>query len=37
MELNNGGSHVRIEIVYHKNLVLRGHSFILVTKLNSTQ
>jgi hypothetical protein len=35
MELNNGGSHVSIETVYHKNLVLRGHSFTLVTKLNS--
>jgi hypothetical protein len=35
MELNNGRSHVCIETVYHKNLVLRGHSFILVTKSNS--
>jgi hypothetical protein len=35
MELNNGGSHVCIETVYHKNLVLRGHNFMLVTKLNS--
>jgi hypothetical protein len=35
MELNNGGSQVCIETVYHKNLVLRGHSFMLVTKLNS--
>jgi hypothetical protein len=35
MKLNNGGSHVCIETVYHKNLVLCGHSFMLVTKLNS--
>jgi hypothetical protein len=35
MELNNVGSHVCIETVYHKNLVLRGNSFTLVTKLNS--
>jgi hypothetical protein len=35
MELNNGDNHVSIETVYHKILVLRGHSFMLVTKLNS--
>jgi hypothetical protein len=35
MELNSGGGHVCIETVYHKNLVLRGHSFMLVTKFNS--
>jgi hypothetical protein len=35
MELNNGGSHVHTETVYHKNPVLCGHSFMLVTKLNS--
>jgi hypothetical protein len=34
-ELNNRGSHVCIETVYHKSLVLRGHSFMLVTNLNS--